>query len=624
MFRQLFQGLIFTAITVLAGVGSAFALQADEASLGKLSALWSEVAADPQSSSGGFGHEPGLRQRPDLFGAALKPSQFPVQIAESVIAHSAAGAGLSSVGGTADEPSGQVFLPTNPALSCPGFYVIRTHPGSNSQPGRFGAEILLRGSGSRTLQGGINFGGRAIAGINGFSAFSIANRANEQQRVDLTVTVGAPGRIRLERRSSSQGNTMFINQAISTGTTSVGAVVPPGFYVVSFETSATSSVSYGISALTSYTNRPGGGFQGGAVFGGYHDPARATGGSQSTGFAGICLGQPYEVSVEVLARPTYGSTGARGMAFSISTSDGLVFLDSRSAADPDTATLTSAINRIAGWPGLLYVGFMDIAPASRAAFRNAYEIDQQDLDILLDSFLIQALARVDSNTQRAMAAVLDVTEEFPGEVLVNAQGRIFVLLDVNAIDRIPGGTEVLDEFFLELEELGLFDLRDAILAGRYIRLTGFESQVESSRLVPDRSSMTRISAILSNFVTNDAQLSRIAQDGQLQRFRALTTQGAVERLQEQLAAELGLGNVLIDDDFGNGNLNDNAVVDFWVRDGDLIQFAVDIGVSDDELNVPAGTVWSVFVLEPFDDAIQMPTSSFLFDLCRLPEDLFEC
>ena len=552
------------------------------------------------------------------------PSELGSGVLESMVAHSESGFGLSSISGTADEPRGQVFLPTTAGLSCPGFYVVRTHPGSNSQAGRFGAEIRLLGSGSRTLQGGINFGGRAIAGVNGFSAFSIANSANENQNVELTVTVGGPGRVRLERRSSSQGNTMFINRAISTGTTTVGAVVPPGFYVVSFETSATSSVSYGISARTSYTNRPGGGFQGGAVFGGYHDPARATGGSQSTGFAGICLGQPHDVSVEVFARPTYGSSGSRGMAFSVSSQDGVVFLDSRSAASPELATLTGAINRIAGWPGVLYIGFMDIAPASRAAFRNTYELDQQELDILLDSFLIQALARVDSSTQRSMAALLDVTEEFPGEILVNAQGRIFVLLDVDAIDRIPGGSEILDEFFLELEELGLFDLRDAILAGRYIRLTGYESQIESSRLVPDRSSMIRISSILSNFVTNDAQVSQIAQDGQVRRFRARTTVAAVERLQEQLAAEFGLGDLFLDDDFGDLDLNDEAIVDFWVQGQDLARFAIDVGFSDPDLNVAAGTVWSVFAVEPFDGIINMPPSSFLFDLCRLPEDLFEC
>ncbi len=566
----------------------------------------------------------GLRAHIDPNAVLPLPSELGSGVLESVIAHSESGQGLMAISGTADEPRGQVFLPTTAGLSCPGFYVVRTHPGSNSRPGRFGAEIRLLGSGSRTLQGGINFGGRAIAGVNGFSAFSIANSANENQNVELTVTVGGPGRVRLERRSSSQGNTMYINRAISTGTTTVGAVVPPGFYVVSFETSATSSVSYGISARTSYTNRPGGGFQGGAVFGGYHDPARATGGSQSTGFAGICLGQPYDVSMEVLSRPTYGSSGSSGMAFSISTQDGVALLDSRNVASPELATLTGAINRIAGWPGLLHVGFMDIAPASRSAFRTAYEIEQRDLEILLDSFLVQALAQVDSNTQRVMAALLDVTEEFPGELLVNAQGHIFVYVDVNAIDRIEGGTEALDEFLFEIEELGLFDLRNAILTGRYIRLTGFEDRVEASRLVPDRNSMVRISAILSSFVSSDSQLTLVAQDGQVQRFRALTTIEAVERLQDQLAAELGVGDLFLGEGFDDIDLNSQAIVDFWVEGQDLVRFAIDVGFSDPELDVVAGTVWSVFALEPFDGSISLPSSPFLFDLCRLPEDLFEC
>lgn len=241
---------------------------------------------------------------------------------------------LEALGGTNDQPTGSVLLTTNPSLSCPGFYVIRTHPATGTQAGRFGTEILLRGPGSRTLQGGINFGGRASAShanrsVNGFAAFTIANSRNENQVVNLGVTVGAAGRVQLERRSSSQGNTTFVDQQVAAGETSLSVVVPPGFYVLSYAPTSSNSASYAVSALTSYEDRSGGGFQGGAVFGGFHDPSRATAGSQSTGFAGICIAETTNVSVEVLSAPTYGSSGARGMAFSISRGDGMVFLDSR-------------------------------------------------------------------------------------------------------------------------------------------------------------------------------------------------------------------------------------------------------------------------------------------------------
>ncbi|MCC5864818.1 MAG: hypothetical protein JJU31_06875 [Wenzhouxiangella sp.] len=147
--------------------------------------------------------------------------------------------------------------------------------------------------------------------------------------MNLDVTVSGPGQLVLERRSGGQVTDTFIDLIIDSGRTNVDAIVPTGFYVVSFRPQSQQSVSYSMSALSSYLNRPGGGFQGGVVFGGYHDPARASASSQSTGFAGFCIAEPYDVEVKVLSRPTYGSSGARGMGFSVSNSDGDVFIDSR-------------------------------------------------------------------------------------------------------------------------------------------------------------------------------------------------------------------------------------------------------------------------------------------------------
>ena len=234
-----------------------------------------------------------------------------------------------SIGGSVDEPTGRIMLPTDPSLSCPGFYVLRTHAGVPSESGRFGAELLLRGEGRRTLQGGLNFGGRASAAIRGFSAFSIANPRNEQQVVDIGVSVFAPGRLILERRSSAHGDTVYIDRMIQAGQTAISATVIPGFYVVSFQPTDATSTAYGISALTSYVDRAGGGFQGGVVVGGFHDPSRANPATQATGWASFCISEPFEVEVSVLARPTYGSSGSTGMEFSLSSGDGLVFLDSR-------------------------------------------------------------------------------------------------------------------------------------------------------------------------------------------------------------------------------------------------------------------------------------------------------
>ncbi len=231
--------------------------------------------------------------------------------------------GSGEVGGTADEPTGQVELGVNPDLSCPGFFVLRTHPGEDSQAGRFGAELRLTGENRRTLQGGLNFGGRASADVSGFSAFSINSRSGDDQIVELTLEAGAPGRLRLERRSGDERETIF-DVEVPAGLSEVSETVSPGFYVASFNPSQTESTNYTVAALTRFPGRPGGGFQGGAVFGGYHNPARDT-----TGFAGFCLADAQEAEISVLSAPTYGSSGARGLEFSLRDGDGLTVIDSR-------------------------------------------------------------------------------------------------------------------------------------------------------------------------------------------------------------------------------------------------------------------------------------------------------
>ena len=231
--------------------------------------------------------------------------------------------GLTRTGGTNDEPTGEITLPVDPDQSCPGFYVLRTHSGASSVSGRFGVELLLRGQGSRTLQGGLNFGGRATHEVGGFAAFNIANRHSEDQVVNIGLDAASAGRLVLERRAGGT-TTVIVDQAVSTGETAVSATVTPGFYVVSYRPNSTSDVRYSISALTSYADRSGGGFQGGVVFGGFHDPERS-----ASGFGGFCIAEPYAVEVKVLSQPSYGSSGARGMAFSLASGDGLVYLDSR-------------------------------------------------------------------------------------------------------------------------------------------------------------------------------------------------------------------------------------------------------------------------------------------------------
>jgi len=523
-----------------------------------------------------------------------------------------------SISGSADEPSGMVLLPTDPTLSCPGFYVIRTHPGDTSQAGRFGVEILLRGPGSRTLQGGINFGGRASAthlgrGVNGFSAFSINNARNENQVVNLGVTVGAPGRVMLERRSASEGNTMFVDRQVPSGDTSISVEVPPGFYVVSFSPTSAASTFYAVQALTSYVNRSGGGFSGGAVFGGFHDPSRVASATNSTGFAGICIAEPSDVSVEVLSAPTYGNSGARGLEFSVSLNTGQIFLDSRMPERAPRTALNNAVNQIDDWEGVQLVSYLEVARNAKQEVRRAYELTEEELDLLIDftSYLITADIQDERRAAAAAGAFMFERDLFLGEFLVVADGRPFVILDLDSISELPGGRELVDDLLLELTEMGLSDIARALEDGRWLELTGLPDDLE---IDPPSLGLT---GELPDFMDQDIEVLYLGRDGDIEFILALLENVGIENV---------LGDLFAGGDF-DGDLPDFAdetEVIFLLRDGKIIAIAVDIGLADPELQVGPSDVLQWIEVNEFRDSLIAPASSVLFDLCRLPDDLYQC
>lgn len=527
-----------------------------------------------------------------------------------------------TISGSADEPFGMALLATDPALSCPGFYIIRTHPGDTSQAGRFGVEILLRGPGSRTLQGGINFGGRASAthanrGVNGFAAFSINNRGNENQVVNLGVTVGAPGRVMLERRSSSEGNTMFVDRQVPAGDTAISVEVPPGFYVLSFAPASAVSTSYAVQALTSYVNRSGGGFSGGAVFGGFHDPSRATAGSRSTGFAGICIAEPSDVSVEVLAAPTYGTSGALGMEFSVSLNTGEIFLDSRTPERAPATATNNAINRIADWSGLQLVSYLEVSRNARQEVRRAYELTEEELDLLMDATFFHILADLPDDQRRASAsgAFMFQRDLFLGEFLVVADGRLFLLLDLDSISQLPGGDELVDDLLLELTEMGLSDIARALEDGRWLRLTGLPDDSAIGSL--DRDDAKQIAAELSAFIAADAEVFYLGRDQNIDFVLVIAETDLIGDLLRDLLGDF-------DFDGEAPPVADETEVIFLIRDGTIIAIAIDIGLTDQELQVGPSDVMQWIEINEFNDSLIAPASSVLFDLCRLPEDLYQC
>lgn len=277
-----------------------------------------------------------LRQMPPLVAAradrAPKGEKFLPGLPSMATGKSAKG--LPPLGLKIDEPGGSVALGVNPALACPGFYVLTIGDGPEPgiQPGSYGAELLLLAPGSRVLAGGLNFGGQMDAAAPGYAAFTIANAANENQTVNINLTgfrpmAGSPNirlRVTLERRLPTQLS--IISQVVTVGQNSpyvTSTTVSPGFYVATVEPldfmNGADGV-FGMSLLSNFVTRPGGGFQGGVVVGGYHDPVV----SATSGFAGFCLPDAHTVQMRTEGRPTRGPAGAGDMRIVVADSAGAV------------------------------------------------------------------------------------------------------------------------------------------------------------------------------------------------------------------------------------------------------------------------------------------------------------
>jgi len=233
--------------------------------------------------------------------------------------------------GPLDEPTvSQLALPSPiPAnAGCPaGFFVAQAAdgPGAGLTAGSFGMEVLLDEPGTRTLAGGLNFGGLIDSGQVGFAGFNIRNERNEPQRVDVRLagspasssSASLPVRVRIARRTASSSETVFeAAPTISLTAPFVGSVeVPPGFYEVtvgplSGTVGGAPEGQFFFELTTRFLDRPGGGFEGGAVVGGYHAPHPFGGVS---GFAAFCLATPHSASVRLLSQPSYGPAGARDL-----------------------------------------------------------------------------------------------------------------------------------------------------------------------------------------------------------------------------------------------------------------------------------------------------------------------
>lgn len=241
----------------------------------------------------------------------------------------------SSGNGGTDEPSFTGFqlpLPANPAFpNCPGGYfvaVVSDGPGSGLSSGIFGLDLTLNAPGTQRLEGGLNFGGSLDGSQVAFAGFNIQNSANEQQRLDLTVTGNPRGsqsgtmqaRIKVIRQPSAGVNEPVFETVatLSLAQPYIQALVlNTGFHVVTIAPEGAFSVPGGaadgqvyVSLGSQFVGRPGGGFFGGVVVGGYHATPPF---GDSSGFASFCLGNGHSASARVYSAPSYGATGARDL-----------------------------------------------------------------------------------------------------------------------------------------------------------------------------------------------------------------------------------------------------------------------------------------------------------------------
>ena len=218
-------------------------------------------------------------------------------------------------------------LPITAGAACPGFYIAEVNLRAEYNPGFWGLEVLLS-AGERLLQGGINLGGNFAAngGNPGFAAVNIANANNEPQNVYINLNAQVMPTDGFS--STNFGLSVQISQQVGSVRTTVGdpivgrppfnvtRTLNPGFYVVDIRSlSGSPAGTYQLGLTTSYTNRPGGAFQGGANVGGML--IRDASGNTAPGFAAFCIADAQNVTLSAKSAIAYGSAGAGGVTLRI-------------------------------------------------------------------------------------------------------------------------------------------------------------------------------------------------------------------------------------------------------------------------------------------------------------------
>ncbi|MFC1688079.1 right-handed parallel beta-helix repeat-containing protein [Pseudomonadota bacterium] len=222
-----------------------------------------------------------------------------------------------------DEPATVAFLERAEGESC-GFYTTGLTLQEGATEGTWGLEVKTT-EGNRLLEGGINLGGafEEDAKNPGFGAFNIANRGNENQIVKIKIDALAlptPGFSTTDLGVSVQvfdsARDPVSEEVIGSDFLELEVELEPGFYIVRIKSRPGSPRgTFLMDLLTSFVDRPGGGFQGGANVGGFI--TRRENGNSTTAFAGFCISQTQDMAMRTEAGTTRGEKGAGSLILTI-------------------------------------------------------------------------------------------------------------------------------------------------------------------------------------------------------------------------------------------------------------------------------------------------------------------
>jgi hypothetical protein len=332
------------------------------------------------------------------------------------------------------------------------------------------------------------------------------------------------------------------------------------------------------------------------------------------------------------------------MEFSVSGNDGTVFLESRDIQSNPEIFLSNAVDSIAGYPGIFLQTEMFIPEEARTRVSELLGATPDALDFLLDFLVTVVMSDLEDEELRALGIQINHGEAFLAQSRILVDNSLFLWFDLEAIEALPvedllgedSGIdlgELIDALLLELDELGLSDISQALAAGQPLQITGFEDVLDLATIVPGPDTAQQISESISSFLTDVASVTFLESTENGDWLRTETDTANLIKFLLDLASDLGL------DEAGEGDLftleeiealidelelAQTVIAEFLISEGELIFLTIELASLDPTLGLNFGDIWLDLYLGRYTDSVLPFENAVLFDLCRLPEDTFDC